>query len=125
MKPARGFTLLEVLIALAILAIALAAAARATSSVTDTSDALRRRLLAEWVAQNRLNERIARREIPSVGVAEGSAEQGKLSWRWRETVTEEPLFRRVEIRVFTADRPDYAAASLAGFFAKPEISGVP
>lgn len=125
MTPRRrflGFTLLECLIALAILAIALAAAARAASGVTDASLLLKRRLLAEWVAENRLNEHIARRAWPAVGSNAGSAEQARLSWEWRETVSETPNvnFRRIEIKVFAKDRPDYAAASLVGYLFKPE-----
>jgi len=57
---AKGFTLIEVLVALAILAIALAAAARASSMSISNSDTLKLRLLANWVAQNRLAEHTAR-----------------------------------------------------------------
>ena len=49
----RGFTLVEVLVALAILAVALAAASRASAMMADSSSELRERLLAGWVAQNR------------------------------------------------------------------------
>src|SRR5665647_926391 len=67
LNPQAGFTLLESLIALAILAIALAAVLHATSASTSHVDALRQRLLADWVAQNRLALHAGRGDWLSVG----------------------------------------------------------
>lgn len=70
MNPARlsrGFTLLETLVALAILAIALSAAFRAVGATTGSAEGLRDRLLADWVAQNRLAELRAAGSFPPSG----------------------------------------------------------
>jgi general secretion pathway protein I len=67
----RAFTLVEVLVALAVLSLALMAALRASSVGVSTSNEIRDRLLAGWVAQNRLAEHRARRDWLPVGVFNG------------------------------------------------------
>jgi general secretion pathway protein I len=118
----RGFTLLEILIALAIVAIGLAAAVRATSQVIAGTELARLRLLATWVAQDRLAEHSARASWPAPGTVAGSAAQGPFQFAWRETVasTSEPSLRQIEIAVSASDRPGYVLARLTGLLAKPE-----
>ncbi|MBW8457555.1 MAG: type II secretion system minor pseudopilin GspI [Thiobacillus sp.] len=121
-QSARGFTLIEVLVALAILAIALAAASRASAMMANSSAELRQRLLASWVAQNRLAELQARRAWPDAGTREGEVEQAGLKLTWHETVSATPnqAFRRVEIRVGAAGRDAHALARLTGYLARAE-----
>lgn len=120
---ATGFTLIEVVVALAILAVALAAASRASSMAISDSSGLKERLLAEWVAENRLTEHTARRDWPEVGVSTGEAEQGGVSMGWEERVGPSPnaSFRRIEILVHTMSRPDHVAARLVGYLAAPKV----
>ncbi len=116
-----GFTLLETLVALAILAIALTAAFRAMGVTAQSSAELRERLVGDWVAENRLAELRATQAWPNPGVSEGSAEQAGRSYRWREEVknTANPLFRRVDLSVFGPESGDHAIARLSGYVAKP------
>ena len=119
MNKQAGFTLLEVLIALAILAIAMAAVARASMQMTDSSNELKRRLLANWVADNRLAEHMARSEWPPVGLSNGVEEQAGLSLRWEENVSNSPnvAFRRVEIKVY-AGADKQSLAQIVGYLGR-------
>lgn len=104
----RGFTLIEVLVAFFVLALAVAATTRMTFNGIELTGQLRTRLLADWVAQNRLEEHRATRNWPAVGVREGIAEQAGIRFNWREVVAPTPAtrFRRVEITVAARSDPD-------------------
>lgn len=116
----RGFTLLECLVALAVLAVALSAALRAAGATAHSAATLREHTLASWVAQNRLAELRATDTWPALGNHQGEARQGGQTYIWRETVarTPNPLFRRVDVQVFDASG-QRALSSLAGFVARP------
>ena len=117
-----GFTLIEVLVALAILAVALAAAVRSSSIAADGTLDLRERLAGTWVAQDRIAEYASRPLWPDVGTRGGSTEQAGMQFAWRETVTgtPNPRFRRVEVQVFSARTPDHAVATLVGYATRTE-----
>ena len=116
-----GFTLVEVLVALAIISIALLAALRVAGGGTNSVGELRARLLAGWVAENVLAEQHARGEWPSLGMQRGTQRQGGIEFTWREEVIATPnvSFRRVDIRVFTAPEEAHAFAHLTGFVVNP------
>lgn len=97
----KGFTLVEALVALVILAVALAAALRSGELGAQGTEAVRLRLLADWVAADRLAELRARRLWPGLGVSEGSVRQAGLGFTWRQTVaaTPNPFFRRIAVQV--------------------------
>lgn len=119
MRKTDGFTLIEVLVALAILAVALAAAMRATGILIDNTATLKEHLAAGWLAQNRLQEHIARRDFPELGSQSGSDEMAGIRFQWREDVSGTPnnRFRRIEISVFANNQTDYASARLVGYLA--------
>ncbi|HEX6793787.1 MAG TPA: type II secretion system minor pseudopilin GspI [Casimicrobiaceae bacterium] len=116
-KAIRAFTLIEVLVALAILAVALAAGMRAVAQSADGASSLRLRTLALWVAQNRLAQAQLADPWPARGSANGDETQAGTRLAWRETVsdTPNPAFRRVEIVVAEPGAPDYALARLVGY----------
>jgi general secretion pathway protein I len=101
----RGFTLVEILVALTIVAIALMASIRAVGSLTQSAGDLRSRTLAQWSAENRLSQIRVQREFPAVGRRSFDCSQGDLPLRCQEDVFATPNagFRRVEIQVFDAN----------------------
>mgnify|MGYP000904163304 CR=1 FL=1 len=114
-----GFTLIEVLVALTILAVALAATVRASSIATDGAIEVRERILATWVAQNKIAE-YAVGAVPAPGTRKESVEQGGLKFPSVETAAPTTVFRdylRIEVRVFTERRPDYALARIVTYAA--------
>lgn len=117
LTPRKGFTLLEVLVALAVVAIALGAAVQLSASLIDTSYALRQRTLARWVAQNHLNLMLARNQFPAIGSRDGEEQMAGRTFRWREDVSNTPnqYYRRVELRVFDETDADFALASLIAY----------
>jgi len=114
---AGGFTLVEILVALAILAVALAAGMRSVAQSSDAATLLKQRTLALWVAQNRLAAAQLAKPWPAAGVRAGSAEQARTQFVWRETVegTPNPAFRKIEIAVADPATPDYVLARLVGY----------
>lgn len=122
MKRQRAFTLVEILVALAILAIALTAGMRALAQATDTAGALKARTLALWVAQNRLAAAQIAMPWPALGNYSGEATQANAEFTWQAVVsaTPNPQFRRIDITVAEPAAPDYALAKLTGFLGNPE-----
>ena len=113
----RGFTLIEILVALAVIAVALAAGMRALAQSIDAATLLKHRTLALWIAQNQLAAAQLVAGGPALGLREGDTTQAGISFRWRETVggTPNPTFRKVEVTVTAPDQPDYALAQIVGY----------
>lgn len=116
-----AFTLVEVLVALAIISIALLAALRVAGGGTSSVGELRARLLAGWVAENILADQRARGEWPPTGILKGTQSQAGFEFSWREEVIATPnaAFRRVDIRVFAVPDEAHALAHLSGFVVRP------
>ena len=112
-----GFTLIEILVAIVILAVALAATTRAAGIATDGANQTRERLLATWAAENRVAEMRARRMFPSPGTNQSSAAEGTMALTIAETVanTSNPTIRRVDLAVSDARDPSRVLARLTAY----------
>lgn len=122
-RHGSGFTLLEVLIALAVLALSMSAAIKAVADYTNNQSYLRDRTLAMWVARNVLIEHQVRKEWPEVGELKGSSEMGNREWRWLAVVsqTEEQELRRMDVEVYPIEGEDDESpvSILSGFLVQP------
>ena len=119
-SASRGFTLIEVLVALAIAAIALTAVSRSAAVSSTSAAEIKLRTLAGFVAENRLGELEARRAWPPVGVSEGLERQAGIEFPWRVEVfaTQHPLLRRVEVQVVDPGNSAHVLRTLVGILPK-------
>ena len=113
-KAIKGFTLLEVLVALVIVGTVLGASLRAVASLAQNSSGLRATMMANWSAENRLAQIRLGKEWPQLGDRSFPCPQGELNLLCEEHVlsTPNPSFRRVEVLVFDASNLQRRLAKL-------------
>jgi len=99
----RGFTLVEVLVALAVVAIALVAGLQSSASLTRLSERQGDQLLAQLCADNELAKVRLLRQMPGVGNSSTTCTQAQRPLQVQVDVlpTPNPNFRRVDVRVNT------------------------
>lgn len=122
MRRGAGFTLLEVLIALAIVAIGLTAALRASGVGTEGAREYRAHMLALWLAENVASERVARQDWPGPGVVNREEELAGHRFLVREEVkaTLNPYFRRLEVDVYAPAEPSRTLRHTVAFLTRPK-----
>lgn len=118
MKRSSGFTLLEVLVALVVVAVAVAALGRAGSQVLDSQAELEQRTWALWVAGNALAELQLESGV-STGQRQGSTDMGERTWYWEMLIQPAPggELLRVDVAVYDAPRRDSPVVMHTGFLA--------
>lgn len=118
-----GFTLMEVLVAMGVLAIALGAIIQSVSSNTDHASYLRDRTLAHWVAMNRAVEAQSLNEWPSTGTRNGTEEMAGHQWYWQMAVVDSGVedVRRLEITVKRDKNNKQSLAFLVALLGKPVL----
>ena len=119
-----GFTLIEVMVALAIAGLSLAAVAASVSQMVDAGSAMQERTYASWIAQNTITELRLSNELPEVSSTSGEVFYASIEWEWRATVSEtgvENLFR-VDVEVSYAGSDDIIR-TVTGFIGEPGIPG--
>lgn len=101
MTSHRGFTLIEVLVALLVFSIIATIAAQMSSQYISTYERVRDKSLAGWVADNRINELRLQAQLPPISVNSKDIESGPSRWRVNTSVinTQDPSIRRVEVDV--------------------------
>ncbi|WP_343549670.1 type II secretion system minor pseudopilin GspI [Ralstonia sp.] len=104
-RGSEGFTLLEVLVALVIVAVALGACLRATGMLADSSAGMRERTLAQWSATNHLARMRLTGVLPPPGLQRTQCSQGRIALVCEDTVItlENPAFHLVVVSVYRAD----------------------
>ena len=106
MKHAMGFTLVEVLVALAIVTLGMAALLAAVGSSADSAGYQRDKTLAEWVALNRIEETRLALQRPTKGKSEGETEMAGVKWKWAQEVLETEV--KGILRIDVSSRPSDA-----------------
>lgn len=117
----KGFTLLEVLVALAIITISLSAAIRVVAENTNTTIYLKEKTMAEWVALNKIVELRLKHQWPAAGVSNGTADMGDVTWKWTLEVKDTPdqTVRRLEVSVKPeSQKSDESTAFVVAFIGK-------
>lgn len=123
---ARGFTLVEVLVALAIVAFGLTALFTATNQTVRASAYLREKTLAQWIALNRITEARLEGSPPADDDVSGDIDYAGQTWRWELRTIETPVegIVRLEARVALADAaedswPGFATGFMGNALARP------
>ena len=115
-----GFTLVEILVALTILAITMGAYLSQLNTQISQTHSIRNRTLAHWAAQNHLATMRISKQWPALGQQTFSGLQGQQEWRIQQQVSATPngQIKRVELRMFAADG-DFSG-SLVGYLANEQ-----
>ena len=116
MKRSAGFTLIEVLVALGIVAIALVAGLQATAALTNNAHRQSDVLLAHICAENELVKVRLARQMPDVGEGDQPCTQAGQEFTVHLTVspTPNPSFRRVDAQVFDGNSPVLRLSTVVG-----------
>jgi len=111
-----GFTLIEVLVALAIVAIGMAAVLGTLGSSADTASYLRDKTFAQWIALNQLAATRLQTQPPTNGSSEGELDYAGRHWRWHQEVSDGgfPGILRIDVTVQLADTPEGTKAPWIG-----------
>ena len=117
-RQARGFTLIEVLVALGIVAIALMAGTQATSALTRNAQRQTDMLLGQLCAENELVRMRLSQQMPPVGDTSGSCEQAGQVFGVTLIVrpTPNPSFRRADVKISNGQYSVLSITSIVGRF---------
>jgi len=121
----RGFTLIEVLVALAVAAIGLAAVLDVVTNAARNSTYLHDKTIASWIALNQITQIRLGATLPSVDKTSGDLDFGNDKWKWQQTITqtEVPGMRRIDVSVRHASDPDdVAIATVTGFVGRTQTA---
>jgi type II secretion system protein I len=101
----RGFTLIEVLVALVIVALGMSALLETLGSAADTATWLRDKTFAQWIGFNQLEQTRLSGSAPSAGTSDGELDYAGRHWRWRQEVSDAgfPGVFRIDVKVEHAD----------------------
>jgi len=119
-QHAKGFTLIEVMVALTIIAISLGALLNTSGTQANSVSYLKQKSFAHWVALNEMTQLRIEKAFPSVGEKTGSSDMAGHQWYWTRTTikTEDDDARQVEFRVFLDEDYEQNLTRLIGYVSK-------
>jgi len=120
----KGFTLVEVMVALTIVAFSLTAIAASMNQMIDAANTMRERTYASWIAQNKIAEMRLANVIPEVSSTSGEVDYANSEWAWRAVVSETGIenFYRIDVSVSHAGN-EYIIRTVTGFIGEPVPAG--
>ncbi len=120
----KGFTLIEVMVALTIVAFSLTAIAASMNQMIDAANSMRERTYASWIAQNKITELRMANTTPETSTSSGEVTYAKADWEWRATVSETGVenFYRIDVSVSHAGS-EYIVRTVTGFVGEPGAVG--
>ncbi len=121
--PVAGFTLLEVMVALLVIAIGLGAVINSTGESVWKASIMREKTIANWVAQNEIALYRAKRTWSGRSNIKGTTRMANADWEWRMQIseTDDPSLRRIDVEVYLVTErgvENDIKATMTGFIAK-------
>jgi general secretion pathway protein I len=117
LKQRSGFTLIEVLVALAIIAISMGAALSSSGSQASNATYLKQKTIAHWVAMNEMAQLQIEKAITETGNRDGETKMAGATWYWTRKTTKtvyDGVFE-IELRVFSDKKREHSLTKLAGY----------
>jgi len=126
-RSCKGFTLLEVLVALTIIALALGALISTSGSHASSAGYLKQKTIAHWVAMNEITQLQVEKEWPGKGDTKGSSQMAGAEWYWTRTVkeTEDENALQVEFRIYLDEDRESSLTRLIGYLSRPAATLTP
>lgn len=121
MSRERGFTLIEILVALAIIATAVAAIVAGVSGYVSNAAYLRDRTLAQWVVMNKVAELQLGNDWPTPGTQHGESLMADHEWSWEVKIsaTDDPDVVRLDVSAYADARRTASLADAVAYLGKP------
>ena len=125
-RRSAGFTLLEALVALAIVALGMMAVNTQLNRYVVSASYIEQKTLASWIASNKLTELSVAADWPALGDSNDEvAEYASRDWRLTTEVSETPVenLRRIDVSVSLAEDPDRVIHKVSGLLEPPPPRG--
>ena len=119
-QQCRGFTLIEVLVALTIVALSLGAIITSSGSQASQALYLKQKTIAHWIALNEVTQLQINKVFPDTGSIDGSTEMANHEWFWVRTVkkTEDKNSRQITFQLFSDKKHVHNLTSLRAYLIK-------
>ena len=130
-KTSHGFTLIEILVALSIIAIALGSLIKASGSHTQSASYLKQKTLAHYVAMNEIALLHTKHEWPDLGKIHKSTEMAEHEWFWTrevlkviDPITQKPstLTRQLQLTVYLDEDREHSLTKLIAYISNQKTS---